>query len=143
MMGASGDKVLLQVAALPVRFSDNGAIEVLLITTRTTKRWTVPKGWPIKGLTAHQVAAKEAGEEAGVVGKVRKRPIGTYLYWKRFENNSCLCRVKLFLMTVKGNLPDWPERTERRQQWFRFDDAADLVGEPGLALLLKSLKLTR
>lgn len=143
-MGAvlRAEKARLQVGALPLRFSENGTAEILLVTTRTTKRWTIPKGWPIKGLKAHEAAAREAQEEAGVVGKLRKRPVGKYLYWKRTADDAILCRVKVFQLTVEKRLEDWPERDERRQQWFKLGDAADLVGEAGLGALLRSLKVS-
>jgi 8-oxo-dGTP pyrophosphatase MutT (NUDIX family) len=134
------EKARLQVAALPLRFSDDGTAEVLLVTTRTTKRWTIPKGWPVKGLKAHEAAAREAEEEAGVRGKMRKKSIGKYLYWKRMADDAVLCRVKVFELIVEQRLEDWPERDERRQQWFRLSDAADLAGETGLGALLRSLK---
>jgi 8-oxo-dGTP pyrophosphatase MutT (NUDIX family) len=135
------DKARLQVGALPLRFSEDGTAEILLVTTRTTKRWTIPKGWPIKGLKAHEAAAREAHEEAGVIGKVRKKPVGKYLYWKRIADDAILCRVKVFQLIVEKQLETWPERDERRQQWFKLDDAADLAGEAGLGALLRSLKV--
>lgn len=137
------EKARLQVGALPLRFSADGTAEILLVTTRTTKRWTIPKGWPIKGLKAHEAAAREAQEEAGVRGKVRKKSIGKYLYWKRIADDDVLCRVKVFQLIVEQRLEDWPERDERRQQWFRLGDAADLAGEAGLSALLRSLEVTR
>ena len=135
------DKARLQVGTLPLRFSEDGTAEILLVTTRTTKRWTIPKGWPIKGLKAHEAAAREAHEEAGVIGKVRKKPVGKYLYWKRIADDAILCRVKVFQLIVEKQLETWPERDERRQQWFKLDDAADLAGEAGLGALLRSLKV--
>jgi 8-oxo-dGTP pyrophosphatase MutT (NUDIX family) len=136
------EKARLQVGALPLRFSEDGTAEILLVTTRTTKRWTIPKGWPIKGLKAHEAAAREAQEEAGVIGKVRKKPVGKYLYWKRVTDDAILCRVKVFQLTVDRQLETWPERDERRQQWFKLVDAADLAGETGLGALLRSLKVS-
>jgi ADP-ribose pyrophosphatase YjhB (NUDIX family) len=135
------EKARLQVGAVPVRYAPDGSAEVLLVTTRTTKRWTVPKGWPIKGLKAHDAAAREAREEAGVVGKIHKKSVGHYLYWKQTADQALLCNVRLFVLTVKGQLDIWPERDQRLQQWFKQNDAADLVGEPGLRAVLQSLKL--
>jgi ADP-ribose pyrophosphatase YjhB (NUDIX family) len=135
------EKARLQVGALPVRFASDGSVEIVLVTTRTTKLWTVPRGWPIKGLKAHEAAAREAKEEAGVKGRVRKKSVGQYFYWKRMADDSTLCRVRLFLLAVEGQLDIWPERAERKQQWFKLSDAADLVGEPGLGAVLRSLKL--
>lgn len=133
-------KARLQVGAVPVRAASNGSIEVLLVTTRTTRRWTIPKGWPIKGLKAHETAAREAAEEAGAVGKIRKKAVGRYLYWKRMSDHFQLCTVKVFQLTVETRLDTWRERDQRHHHWFRQEDAADLVEEPGLKAVLRSLK---
>ncbi|TCR67115.1 8-oxo-dGTP pyrophosphatase MutT (NUDIX family) [Bosea sp. BK604] len=124
-----------------MRFAPDGSAEILLVTTRTTKRWTIPKGWPIKGLKAHEAAAREAQEEAGVVGKICKKSVGKYLYWKRLADQSILCNVKLYPLKVERSLDVWRERDERQQQWFSLSEAADMVGEPGLSATLRSLKL--
>ena len=69
-----------QFAALPWRRNADGEVEVLMITSRDTRRWVIPKGWPIKGIKSPKSAAQEAFEEAGVIGKVRKSPVGAYAY---------------------------------------------------------------
>src|SRR5580658_9664578 len=71
----------LQIAALPSRRTAAGGVEVLLITSRETGRFIIPKGWPMKQLSDPDAAAREAYEEAGVVGKVKRKPIGDYFYW--------------------------------------------------------------
>ena len=136
-----GKKTWLQIGALPLRRREDGTLEVLLITTRTTGRWSVPKGWPIKGLKSHEAAAREAFEEAGVTGKPRQKPLGRYLYWKRMADHFALCKVKLFPLWVETELDDWPERGQRQQGWFSLADAAELVDEPGLRGLLGELEL--
>ncbi|TCR62947.1 NUDIX domain-containing protein [Bosea sp. BK604] len=133
-------KTRLQLGAIPVRSAADGSLEILLITTRTTKRWTIPKGWPIKGLKAHEAAAREALEEAGAVGKIHRKAVGRYLYWKRMDDHFQLCKVKLFLLTVETRLDTWLERDQRHHHWFRQEDAVDLVEEPGLKAVLRSLK---
>ena len=75
-----------QFAALPWRLGAEGAVEVLLITSRETRRWVIPKGWPIKGRSSAKSAAREAFEEAGVVGKIGKAPIGVFAYDKALTN---------------------------------------------------------
>ena len=133
----------MQVGALPVRTAEDGSKTILLVTTRTTKRWTIPKGWPIKGLKAHEAAGREAVEEAGVIGKSRKRAVGRYLYWKRKEAHFELCKVRIFVIDVKKVLDDWQERGERRRHWFSVTDASDIVEEPGLKAALRTLRLNR
>ncbi len=137
---ASG-KPQAQIAALPVRRSPVGQWEVLLVTTRTTKRWIVPKGWPIKGKKDHQAAAIEAREEAGVVGKAHKKPVGRYIYWKRMSDHFALCKVTLYLLEVEARLDDWAESGQRHSHWFALDDAATMVDEPGLKAVLRGLDL--
>ena len=85
---AKKGKAFRQVAAVPVRRDADGRIEILLITSSTTQRFIVPKGWPMKGKSGRKAAAVEAREEAGVVGVALKKPIGTYAYWKRLSNGS-------------------------------------------------------
>ena len=135
-------KPRLQVGALPIRAAEDGSAQILLVTTRSIRRWTIPKGWPIKGLKAHLAAGREAFEEAGAVGKSRKRAVGRYLYWKRKETNFEMCKVRMFLIDVQGVLDDWPEKQERQRRWFSIVDASDLVEEPGLKAALRSLRIS-
>jgi 8-oxo-dGTP pyrophosphatase MutT (NUDIX family) len=128
-----------QVAALPIRREETGEVRVLLITSRETKRWIIPKGWPMKGRTNAQAAAQEALEEAGVEGRVQKEPFGKYLYWKRAEANFELCEVLVYLLEVTRQLETWREKGQREARWFSLEDAADLVEEPGLTAVLAAL----
>jgi 8-oxo-dGTP pyrophosphatase MutT (NUDIX family) len=128
-----------QVAAMPIRRLDDASLEIMLVTSRTTKRWIVPKGWPIKGLKDYDAAAREAFEEAGVVGKIGKKPAGRYDYWKRLSDHFALCTVKLYLLDVEQQLSSWAEQGQRHCQWFKPEDAADLVDEPGLASLIRTI----
>jgi 8-oxo-dGTP pyrophosphatase MutT (NUDIX family) len=130
-----------QVAALPIRRVADGVFEIMLITTRTTRRWIVPKGWPVKGIDDSEAAAREAREEAGVIGKIEKKPVGRYIYWKRMRDHFALCKVSLFILEAERQLEHWPERGERLFHWFKLHDAADLVDDPGLGAAIRSLKL--
>jgi 8-oxo-dGTP pyrophosphatase MutT (NUDIX family) len=131
-----------QVAALPMKMGDDGVARVLLLTSRASKRWVIPKGWPMKGRKPHQAAAQEALEEAGVTGHAGKKPIGTYDYFKRREAHFDVCKVAVYLLRVEKQLKSWRERGEREAQWFTLDEAADLVQEPGLVALLQDLART-
>lgn len=128
-----------QFAALPFRIAGN-KLEILLITSRETRRWIIPKGWPIRHLRPRDVAAREAFEEAGLVGKiVGKRSIGSYHYTKHLpDEGERLCRVKVFLLSVDHQLDDWPEKEQRTQRWVEPVKAAQMVDEGGLAEILRS-----
>ena len=132
-------KIHKQVAALPVRLDGDGHLRVLLITSRETQRFIIPKGWPMKGRKDHQAAAIEAREEAGIIGRVHKKPVGSYAYWKRQVGRFVYCKVKVFALEFHHQLPDWREKGQRRGAWLRMEHAIDLVDEPGLRTLLGGL----
>ncbi|MCX7351513.1 MAG: NUDIX hydrolase [Alphaproteobacteria bacterium] len=114
-----------QYAALPWRYS-GGSREVLLISSRDTGRWVIPKGWPIRGLSPAETAAREAYEEAGLGGMVSKKPIGEFEYGKRLDNGAVLAtRVEVFALEQMVQHKDWPEKGQRRLQWFSVPEAAD------------------
>jgi 8-oxo-dGTP pyrophosphatase MutT (NUDIX family) len=129
------DQDRIQFAALPFRVGADGRPQVLLLTSRETKRWVIPKGWPIHGKKPREVAVQEAFEEAGLVGTlIGKRPVGDFHYAKVLASgDSVLCQVKVFLLLVDRQLTDWPERAQRETRWFSADEAAGLVEEGGLA----------
>ena len=127
-----------QVAALPARSDAYGAQQVLLLTSRETKRWVIPKGWPMRGRKPHEAAAREALEEAGVIGHVKKKPIGSYVYFKRRAAHFDVCTVEVYLLRVERQLETWREKHQRQARWFTPDEAAELVQEPGLIALLRS-----
>lgn len=109
---------------------------VLLITSRDTGRWVMPKGWPIPGLTPQAAAAQEAWEEAGVEGKVAPHCIGHFTYYKDTGDRARFCAVAVFAVRVKKLAADFPEKGQRRLKWFRPQKAAEKVAEPELAALL-------
>lgn len=130
-----------QIGAIPYRLRDDGVAEIMLVTTRETQRWIVPKGWPIRGLKAHEAAAREAQEEAGLIGEIGRKSVGQYTYWKRKPDQFVLCKVRLYPLKVREQLASWPEQAERRCQWFTQADAADLIDEPALGAIVRGLKL--
>jgi 8-oxo-dGTP pyrophosphatase MutT (NUDIX family) len=114
-----------------------GQIRVLLVTSRETGRWIIPKGWPMKRLRPWEAAAREAYEEAGLLGSVGRDPLGTFVYDKRLDNGRIVeVEVTVYPMAVGQQLEDWPERLERRSLWVTPDEAAALVEERGLAEIL-------
>jgi 8-oxo-dGTP pyrophosphatase MutT (NUDIX family) len=129
----------VQVAALPLTVGEDGVTRVLLLTSRETKRWVIPKGRPMKGRKPYEAAAQEALEEAGVTGQAKKKPIGTYTYFKRREAHFDVCRVDVYLLMVAKQLKTWREKGQREFQWFTLGEAAELVQEPGLVALLRNV----
>lgn len=133
-----------QVGALPLRRDDAGAIEVLLITSRRTRRWIIPKGWPMKGKADADAAAIEALEEAGVRGSIDRKPTGTFDYIKYGEDGDpdIPMHVRVFRLKVEKVLDEWQEGDERDRQWFSAQEAATLVEEPQLQRLIADLSKT-
>src|SRR5262245_20334972 len=128
-----------QVGALCVRRAEDGSHQVLLVTSRGSGRWIIPKGWPVKRLKDHQAAAREAEEEAGVSGKVRSKPIGNYTYPKIDGRRARSLRVAVFLLSVRRERRRWPEHAERQRAWFPLHKAAREVREPGLRTLIREI----
>jgi 8-oxo-dGTP pyrophosphatase MutT (NUDIX family) len=131
----------LQYAALPYRRRNNGVVEVMLVTSRETRRWVIPKGWPIAGAKPHASAAREALEEAGVVGRTDADAIGTFRYTKRLKNGAeARCKVAVFPLEVKAQRKRWREKGERKARWFDIAKAVRVVQEPGLRRLLRDFE---
>lgn len=108
----------------------------MLITSRETQRWVIPKGWPMEGLTAAQAAATEAYEEAGLRG-IMGEAIGVYAYAKRLKDlNTRDLSVEVFPMKVEGELTFWPEAQVRRRRWFSREAASSAVEEAELAEII-------
>ena len=125
----------LQFAALPWRQAQG--LQILLLTSRESRRWVIPKGWPMKGRKPHLAAAREALEEAGVTGRIARKPLGSYGYVKRLKNGAPLeCRVEVFPLKVERQRKSWPERHERALRWFPAAEAAEAVDEPELRKLI-------
>jgi ADP-ribose pyrophosphatase YjhB (NUDIX family) len=132
-------KTITQYAALPFALK-NGQPRVMLVTSRGKGRWIIPKGWPEKDLTPHACAAKEAYEEAGIVGRIGESPLGTYRYKKRLSSGAMTTfKVEAYLLEVEHQLMDWPEKGQRVTRWMAPARAARLVGEDGLVQLLLRL----
>jgi 8-oxo-dGTP pyrophosphatase MutT (NUDIX family) len=130
----------VQVAALCYR-TTTGEKEVLMITSRGTGRWILPKGWPIKGKDGGESALQEAWEEAGVQnGRVQADPIGAFSYEKELKTGLPV-PVQTFVYTVGDvELADtYPEAHQRQRKWFATQEAANLVREPELQDILRQL----
>jgi 8-oxo-dGTP pyrophosphatase MutT (NUDIX family) len=128
-----------QVAALPIIIGKDGQAYILLVTSRETNRWVIPKGWPSKKLSDQKAAAREAREEAGGTGKVDRKLVGTYTYRKALPTSSRLIDVVVYPLWVKRQRKNWPEKSERTRIWATFEEAAKLVREPGPKRLFNEL----
>jgi 8-oxo-dGTP pyrophosphatase MutT (NUDIX family) len=124
-----------QFAALCWR-ARRGRVEVLLVTARRSGRWIPPKGWPMRGLTPADAAAREAWEEAGAEGRTTDACLGVYTYYKK--RLRLPCAVAVYPLEVRRLARDWPERSERRRRWMSRAKAASQVSEPELARILTS-----
>ena len=113
-----------------------GHVEVLLITSRDTGRWIIPKGWPIEGLGPAGSAEREAWEEAGVRGTIHPDAIGYYCYDKLTKGVALPCMVAVFPLRVARLADKFPERKQRRRKWFVAEKAARKVAEPELRVML-------
>jgi 8-oxo-dGTP pyrophosphatase MutT (NUDIX family) len=128
-----------QVAALCYR-KTKGRKEVLLVTTRGTGRWMLPKGWPMDGKSAAEAARIEAWEEAGVrSAKVRRAPVGEFAYMKNHDDGlSEPCSATVYAIKVAKVADDFPEAGQRKRIWVPLHEAADMVEEEGLRDLLRA-----
>jgi len=132
--------IAAQIAALPVHWDRSGNLRVLMVTSRDSGRWVMPKGWLMNGKKPWQAAKIEALEEAGPVGFISVRPIGDYHYMKRLGRGKKLrCRETVYPMMVDKLKSRWKERKERKRHWFSLNKAAKLVNEDDLTALLKEL----
>ncbi len=110
----------------------SGIIEIALVTASRSKRWVIPKGSITRGERGREAALREAEEEAGLRGRVERKPIGSYHYFKRCER----CRVDVYLLRVTRVLERWPEYELRRRRWLAADKAAARIQVPRLRKLV-------
>ncbi len=128
-----------QYAALCYRRAADGEIEVLLVTSRDTGRWIIPKGWPMKGKKPHRAAAIEAWEEAGVTGKVRKKAFGYFTYLKGMKDGSVPVSAAVYLLRVDKLDDAFQEKGQRQREWMNYSEASRRVREPELKSMLLGL----
>src|SRR5262249_24693304 len=132
----------VQYAALPYRLSGGSRPQFMLVRSRGTRRWGISKGGPKKGKTPHHAAAREAFEEAVVVGGVARRSVGSFSYEKQLKNGGAVvCEVRVFPLEVRRQNKQWPEKQERVVKWLSASQAAEKVKEPKLSAII--LRLAR
>jgi 8-oxo-dGTP pyrophosphatase MutT (NUDIX family) len=133
----------IQYAALPYRIVGR-RVDILLITSRQTRRWVIPKGWPMRGLKPQLAAAIEATEEAGLLGEAEAKPIGSYKYEKQMKAGRAIAvQVIVFPFLVEDQAEAWKEQGQREFRWFRYQSAANLVAEPSLSRLIREFGKAR
>ena len=129
-----------QVAALPWRRGEDG-VEVMMITSRETRRWVIPKGGRMVGKTDPQAAAQEAYEEAGIQGETLGDPVGHFRYAKRLKSGATqACVVAVYPLEVLIQLGAWPEDQQRQRRWMSQAEAAEAVHEADLAELIRDFR---
>jgi 8-oxo-dGTP pyrophosphatase MutT (NUDIX family) len=126
--------LMRQAAAIPV----SGG-RVCLITSRSGKRWVIPKGCLEPGKTSGEIALQEAWEEAGLVGVLQPEPVGSYVY----EKANLTCHVTVFVMHVTATAAQWPEQEVRERVWLTLAQALQRVEEPALRELIRGAALTK
>ncbi|WP_299369324.1 NUDIX hydrolase [uncultured Tateyamaria sp.] len=137
-MGAHKRDIRTQFAALCYRIK-NDKVQVLLVTSRGSQRWILPKGWPMDGATPAESAATEAWEEAGVRGRAEDRPLGIYSYNKVLgeDEDDLPCVAMVYAVRVKTLAREFPEAGQRKRKWVSRKKAASMVDEPELARILR------
>lgn len=128
-----------QFAALCYRIKDD-KVQFCIVTSRRSKRWIVPKGWPMHGETPMEAAATEAYEEAGVRGKISPRPIGVFSYYKVRSENELPCMAVVYPLKVKKVLKRWPEDKERERKWVSRKKAVAMVDDPELSAIIQNFQ---
>ena len=130
-------EVFTQFGALCYRQKDD-KLQFLLITTRGTGRWGVPKGWPMEQRTPARTAALEAFEEAGVEGQLNPQCIGIYTYAKNRGGDGLPFVVAMFPLRVKRMLRSFPERGQRKRKWVSRKKALQMIEEPELRQMIQA-----
>lgn len=140
----TGTDAMAQTGALCYRVTARRGVEVLLVTSRDTGRWVIPKGWLMKGRSPAEAALREAFEEAGVEGEVTGDMLGLYSYDKVMADRSVQpCVVSVFPVAVARLKSSFPEHGQRERRWFRPKRAARKVAEPELSEILAAFERRR
>lgn len=133
-----------QVAALPWRREPDGSLRLLLITSRTNRKWMLPKGWPMTGKSDAESALQEAREEAGIEGVAAESPIGSYYYIRQAADGETKpAQAIIFSVRVSAERKTWNEKGERRRKWFTPEEAAERVYERDLRRFLSNVAAGR
>ena len=130
-----------QIAALPFSTGSDGGLDVWLVTSRGSGRWIIPKGNSIRGLEPHEAAAQEALEEAGLLGRAKRRCFGTFEFDKSRDGRTKTISIDVYLMKVERQLPSWVEKDQRSVLRCSVETALSLICSPSLGMLMEELIL--
>lgn len=124
-----------QSGVIPYRFHD-GEWQVLLVTKSKKTKWGLPKGIVEPGLSPVESAAKEAMEEAGVLGHVEDEVLGVYQHKKW----GWVCDITIYPMRVTECLgdADW-ESNKRNRRWISLADAAEYIENDDITAMILAL----
>lgn len=129
---------------MPWRLASDGGLEFLLVTSRTSKHWLLPKGWPIPGKSGVESALQEAFEEAGIHAKGQETPIGRYAFIKVLHDLTELpCTMAVYAVGNIREVDEWPEKGQRERGWFSQADAVAIAFDFNLSLFLASVEYDR
>jgi 8-oxo-dGTP pyrophosphatase MutT (NUDIX family) len=134
MIPLSFDK---QSGVLPYKIIEN-RLWILLITSQTTRRWIIPKGYVEPQLSARESAELEAFEEAGIIGTVKFLSLGAYRYQKSAEKGGRWCRVRVYPMKIAKMFDDYPERNTRSRELMPIGEALSRVANEELREIIET-----
>jgi 8-oxo-dGTP pyrophosphatase MutT (NUDIX family) len=135
---AEGGDLPVRAGALPWRCTKAGDLEFLLVTSRSSQRWIIPKGRLMAGKSLAQAAAQEAYEEAGVRGKIDARSPGSFEHVKQSAiGGSVTVIVHVYPLAVERQLKSWPEEAQRSRRWFGHSEVLEVVQSEGLISVIR------
>jgi 8-oxo-dGTP pyrophosphatase MutT (NUDIX family) len=134
---ASYKQEVRQFAALPFHVGPSGDTSIYLVTARGSGRWIIPKGNPIRGLAPHKVAAREAYEEAGLLGRIGRDCIGSFEFDRRRDGAHTVCRVEVYALDVERQVRHWAEARQRTVRRCNLGTALQLLTTPDLSNLIE------
>jgi 8-oxo-dGTP pyrophosphatase MutT (NUDIX family) len=140
---ASSKQEIRQFAALPFHLDPDGDVIVYLVTSRGSGRWIIPKGNPIRGLAPHKVAAREALEEAGLLGRIERTCIGTFTLDRRRDRAGIVCRIDVYALEVERQLRQWAEASQRSVRRCNLTTALSLLTLPDLSDMIERFVVSR
>jgi 8-oxo-dGTP pyrophosphatase MutT (NUDIX family) len=139
----AGGELPVQTAALPWRCTKAGKFEFLLVTSRSSQRWIIPKGRPMVGKSLAEAATQEAYEEAGVRGKINEQSVGSFEHVKQSAvGGPVTVLVHVYPLAVNRELDTWPEKEQRSRRWFGQSEASKAIESEGLRSVVERFAQT-